>query len=106
LDPASVELFKEDKESIEFLKDAKVKQLLQTAVPLKDVKIEEFDAVFWVGGYASILSVEYPIAIAEVPIHSHGPMLDLAFDPTNAKLLETVRLRPVAQSFQLFSSPA
>ncbi|KAF8320730.1 class I glutamine amidotransferase-like protein [Clavulina sp. PMI_390] len=69
LDPASIEMFKEDEESVKFLKDPKVQKLLETTVPLKDIKMEDYEAIFWVGG--------------------HGPMLDLAFDPINAKLLET-----------------
>ncbi|KAF8320729.1 class I glutamine amidotransferase-like protein [Clavulina sp. PMI_390] len=69
IDPASIEAYKEDEESVRFLKDSQVQKLLETAVALKDVKMKEHDAIFWVGG--------------------HAPMLDLAFDPINAKLLET-----------------
>ncbi|KAF5331729.1 hypothetical protein D9611_007723 [Ephemerocybe angulata] len=66
LDPASVEAFKEDKQSMDFLKDATVKQKFQNARKISDVKPNDYDAIFYVGG--------------------HGPVIDLASDPVNAKL--------------------
>ncbi|KAF8320728.1 class I glutamine amidotransferase-like protein [Clavulina sp. PMI_390] len=68
LDPTSVEGFKDDEESTKFLNDDAVKQKLATALPLKDVKVGDYDVIFYVGG--------------------HGPMMDLATDPINAKLVE------------------
>lgn len=68
VDAKSVELFKEDEEAVKFLQDEIVQQKLASALVLQDVKISDYDAVFYPGG--------------------HGPMLDLATDPVNARLLE------------------
>ncbi len=45
-------------------------QLVKNTVKLSSVKAEEFDAIFYVGG--------------------HGPVIDLAYDPTSIKLIEDV----------------
>ncbi|RKU48815.1 hypothetical protein DL546_006653 [Coniochaeta pulveracea] len=66
LDPASVEMFKEDAASVAFLRN---KQLWENTTPLADFlgKADEFDAIFIPGG--------------------HGPMYDLAVDETSQKLI-------------------
>ncbi|KAF5344343.1 hypothetical protein D9758_013262 [Tetrapyrgos nigripes] len=66
IDPTSVKMFAEDKESTQFLNDETVKSKLANAKKLSDVKSEDYDAVFYVGG--------------------HGPVIDLAVDPINIKL--------------------
>jgi len=65
LDPFSVENFKDD-ESVKFLSDEIVKEKLATAKKLSDVKAEDYDVIFYIGG--------------------QGPVLDLASDPVNTKL--------------------
>lgn len=55
-----------DDESVAFLKDAVVQQKLASAKPLSAVAVNDYDAIFYVGG--------------------HGPVLDLASDPINIKL--------------------
>ncbi|KAB5594286.1 chaperone protein HSP31 [Ceratobasidium theobromae] len=65
VDESSVKDFTDD-ESVKFLKDPEVKQKFATAKKLSDVNLKDYDAIFYVGG--------------------HGPMIDLAFDPVNAKL--------------------
>jgi len=65
VDQYSVENFKDD-ESVKFLSDEKVKEKLAAAKKLSDVRAEDYDAIFYIGG--------------------HGPVLDLASDPVNAKL--------------------
>ncbi|KAI5834544.1 class I glutamine amidotransferase-like protein [Schizophyllum commune Tattone D] len=62
----SVELFKEDAESVEFLADDTVKQKLASAKRLSEVNPDDYAAVFYVGG--------------------HGPCIDLPDDETNIKL--------------------
>ncbi|EKM59807.1 uncharacterized protein PHACADRAFT_138056 [Phanerochaete carnosa HHB-10118-sp] len=66
VDPGSVQAFKEDEESTKFLEDPTVKQKLASAKRLVDVDAKDYDAIFYVGG--------------------HGPVIDLASDPVNAKL--------------------
>lgn len=66
VDPSSVENFKQDEESVKFLNDESVKGKLAAAKKLADVDAKDYDAVFYVGG--------------------HGPVIDLASDPVNAKL--------------------
>jgi len=66
LDPNSAEMFKDDEESARFLKDDVVKEKLNTALKLSDVKASDYDAIFYVGG--------------------HGPVIDLAVDETSIKL--------------------
>lgn len=65
VDEGSVEMFKDD-ESVKFLQDATVTEKLATAKKLSEVNPSQYDAVFYVGG--------------------HGPVLDLATDPTNIKV--------------------
>lgn len=65
IDQGSIEMFK-DEQSVKFLEDPVVKALLANAKPLKDVNVDEYAAIFYVGG--------------------HGPVLDLATDPSNIEL--------------------
>jgi putative intracellular protease/amidase len=60
-----------DEQSVSFLKDETVKSKLANAKRLVDVSAEDYDAIFYVGG--------------------HGPVIDLASDPVNAKLASDVR---------------
>ncbi|THV08614.1 ThiJ/PfpI [Dendrothele bispora CBS 962.96] len=66
VDPSSVKMFAEDKESVAFLNDETAKAKFASAKKLSDVKAEDYDAIFYVGG--------------------HGPVIDLASDPVNIKL--------------------
>jgi putative intracellular protease/amidase len=68
LDPGSVELFKNDESSVNFLKNHK--SLWENTVPLKEFvgRSGEFDAIFYPGG--------------------HGPMYDLVTDQDSIKLIE------------------
>ena len=68
LDPASVEAFKGDASSVNFLNNHKA--VWETTKPLKDFvgRSGEFDAVFYPGG--------------------HGPMYDLVTDQDSIKLIE------------------
>ena len=70
LDQNSVKMFANDDGSTKFLRDDVVKEKLATALYLKDVKAEDYDAIFYVGG--------------------HGPVIDLAIDSVNIKLAEEV----------------
>ncbi|KAI0308707.1 class I glutamine amidotransferase-like protein [Amylostereum chailletii] len=65
LDSASVKLFTDD-ESQNFLKDPKVQELFDNAKVLKTVNLDDYAAIFYVGG--------------------HGPVIDLAVDPVNIEL--------------------
>ena len=69
VDESSVQNFKDD---VGFLEDATVKQKLASAKKLSDVSAADYDAIFYVGG--------------------HGPVIDLASDPVNAKLASDVSL--------------
>jgi len=64
VDNYSVETFGKDEECAKFLSDPEVKAKLAGTKKLADVKVENFDAIFYVGG--------------------HGPVIDLASDVTNA----------------------
>jgi len=68
LDPGSVEMFKEDKSSVNFLKNHK--SVWENTTPLKEFvgRASEFDALFYPGG--------------------HGPMFDLATDKDSIKIIE------------------
>ncbi|KIM22955.1 hypothetical protein M408DRAFT_78236 [Serendipita vermifera MAFF 305830] len=66
IDPESIKMFKSDDGSMAFLNDAIVTSKMASAMPLNQVKASDYDAVFYVGG--------------------HGPVIDLASDPTNASL--------------------
>jgi len=67
VDEASVQAFTGDQESVKFLQDAAVISKFQNAKRLADVKADDYDAIFYVGG--------------------HGPVLDLAGDATNINLV-------------------
>ncbi|KAG8947076.1 hypothetical protein FRC00_009309, partial [Tulasnella sp. 408] len=66
LDQASVELFKNDAESVKFLKDDVARDKLAKAFKLTDVKAEDYAAIFYPGG--------------------HGPVIDLPTDSASIKL--------------------
>ncbi|KAG8906513.1 hypothetical protein FRB99_006733 [Tulasnella sp. 403] len=66
-DPHSLEAFKNDEESQRFLQDPTVKEKFDTALKLGDVDPAEYNAVFYVGG--------------------HGPVLDLADNPTSIDIV-------------------
>jgi len=66
VDDYSVRSYSEDEECIKFLNDATVNTKFADAKKLSDVSVKDYDAIFYVGG--------------------HGPVLDLASDPVNAKL--------------------
>ncbi|KAI6047231.1 class I glutamine amidotransferase-like protein [Pisolithus marmoratus] len=63
LDPSSADLFKDD---LKFLEDQTVMSKLANAKRLSDVKADNYDAIFYIGG--------------------HGPVIDLPEDPVNIKL--------------------
>jgi putative intracellular protease/amidase len=65
-------MFAEDKDSVQFLKDDTVKSKLSNAKKLADVKAEDYDAIFYVGG--------------------QGPVIDLPEDPVNIKLATEVSI--------------
>ena len=60
-----------DEGSVKFLTDETVQSKLASAKKLSDVNAKDYDAIFFVGG--------------------HGPVVDLAVDPINAKLISEVR---------------
>ncbi|THV03696.1 class I glutamine amidotransferase-like protein [Dendrothele bispora CBS 962.96] len=66
VDSGGVKLFAEDPLSVQFLNDETVKSKLENAKKLSDVRTEDYDGVFYVGGL--------------------GPVIDLATDPINIKL--------------------
>ncbi|GAB0133677.1 hypothetical protein EsDP_00002077 [Epichloe bromicola] len=68
LDPSSVEMFKSDESSVNFLKNKK--HVWENTRPLKEFigRSGEFDAIFYPGG--------------------HGPMFDLVDDADSIKLIE------------------
>ncbi|KAJ7049905.1 class I glutamine amidotransferase-like protein [Mycena amicta] len=66
VDESSVQAFASDVESTNFLNDENVKSKFASAKKLSEVKIEDYDAIFYVGG--------------------HGPAIDLPFDPVNIQL--------------------
>lgn len=49
-DPASIEAFKGDHESVAFLNDKDAQKLVQTTSKLSEVNTKDFDAVFYPGG--------------------------------------------------------
>lgn len=67
IDEGSVKAFEKDDLSVKFLGDDTVKQKFASALKLSDVDVSKYDAIFYVGG--------------------HGPVIDLASDSTNAKLV-------------------
>ncbi|BGP36449.1 hypothetical protein JCM10450v2_000349 [Rhodotorula kratochvilovae] len=68
LDPSSVEAFKEDKESVEFLNNAETKHAVENTKKLSDVKVSDYAAYFAAGG--------------------HGPIFDLTTDADNIRLIQ------------------
>ena len=66
-----VQSFEDDEDSVKFLNDENVKAKFERAFKLSDVSVDNYDAIFYVGG--------------------HGPAIDLAVDPVNAKLSSQVR---------------
>lgn len=78
VDQESVEQFRNDIISTQFLLDPSVKSKLANAKRLTDIDPNEYDALFYVGG--------------------HGPVLDLAADPVNVKLAATIwdQNKPIA----------
>lgn len=46
-----------DEESVRFLNDPVVKEKFETALKLRDVKASDYDAIFYVGGYVSAVSL-------------------------------------------------
>ena len=69
VDPNSVTNYPDDQK---FLDDPAVQQKLANAKKLSDVEAEDYDAIFYVGGF--------------------GPAIDLAFDTVNAKLASDVSI--------------
>ncbi|KAI0685022.1 ThiJ/PfpI [Cytidiella melzeri] len=65
--PDSIESYKSDPDSVKFLQDPSVQQKLASAKRLSEVTVDDYAAVFYVGG--------------------HGPVIDLANDPENAELV-------------------
>ncbi|PWN28818.1 class I glutamine amidotransferase-like protein [Jaminaea rosea] len=70
LDQSSVEAFKEDKESQEFLKDEEFQQMVKNTKKLSeiDTDVSKYSAIFYPGG--------------------HGPCFDLPVDATSQKLIK------------------
>ncbi|CAO1632343.1 unnamed protein product [Parajaminaea phylloscopi] len=71
LDSASVEAFKDDKESQDFLKDEEFQAMVKNTKKLSEVDLnpQAYSAIFYPGG--------------------HGPMFDLPVDETSKKLIAT-----------------
>lgn len=57
VDQYSVENYK-DEQSVAFLKDETVKQKLASALKLEDVKVGDYDAIFYVGGYVIVVFID------------------------------------------------
>jgi hypothetical protein len=53
LDPTSARIFQEDPDSIKFLADETVQQKLASALLLRDVKLSDYDVLYYVGGSVS-----------------------------------------------------
>lgn len=70
LDPSSVEMFKSDPKSTQFLESPETQKLWKNTEKLSNLlpRVSEFDAIFYVGG--------------------HGPMFDLTEDKTSIALIE------------------
>ncbi len=75
VDESSVQNFKDD---VGFLSDETVKQKFANAKKLSDVNVADYDAIFYVGG--------------------HGPVIDLAQDPVNAKVASEVSTIPAVKN--------
>ena len=63
-----------DEQSVNFLKDPAVQDKFAHAKKLSEVNVNDYDAIFYVGG--------------------HGPVIDLASDPVNSKLISDVGICP------------
>ena len=68
----NIQAFAQDEQAQKFLRDDVVQDKFSKAKRLAEVNVKDYDAVFYVGG--------------------HGPVLDLATDSTNAKLVASVRI--------------
>lgn len=77
-------MFAQDKECVQFINDETVKSKLANAKKLTDVQVKDYDAIFYVGG--------------------HGPVIDLAQDPVNAKLASEVCL--LLRQMTSYSTPS
>jgi len=66
VDEGSVQMFAKDQVCVDFLNNETVKSKLANAKKLSEVQAKDYEAIFYVGG--------------------HGPVIDLAQDPLNAKL--------------------
>lgn len=52
-------MFKEDEDSVKFLQDDTVQQKLAATLTLQEVKVAEYDAIYYPGGYVfSVLDHE------------------------------------------------
>lgn len=65
--------FAQDQDCVDFLKNETVKSKLANAKKISEVQAKDYEAILYVGG--------------------HGPVIDLAQDPVNAKLASEVCLR-------------
>jgi putative intracellular protease/amidase len=65
-------MFAQDEVCADFLNNETAKSKLANAKKLTEVQAKDYDAIFYVGG--------------------HGPVIDLAQDPVNAKLASEVYL--------------
>jgi hypothetical protein len=77
-------MFAEDKEATSFLKDETVKSKFAKAKKISEVQVKDYDAIFYVGG--------------------HGPVLDLASDPVNARLASEVNRSSHLRPYVIFNS--
>lgn len=68
----TTQAFAKDEQAQKFLRDDTVKDKFSKAKRLTEIDVKNYDAVFYIGG--------------------HGPVLDLATDSTNAKLVASVRI--------------
>ena len=66
-------MFAEDQVCVDFLNNETIKTKLANAKKLREVQAKDYEAILYVGG--------------------HGPVIDLAQDPVNAKLVSEVCLR-------------
>ncbi|KAG6835825.1 hypothetical protein H0H93_014298, partial [Arthromyces matolae] len=66
VDEDSVQIFAEDEEAQKFLKDPVVLDKLAKTKKLSEVNVADYDIILYIGG--------------------HGPVIDLASDPLNAKI--------------------
>ncbi len=74
----NIQAFAHDEQAQKFLRDDVVQDKFNKAKRLAAVNVKDYDAVFYVGG--------------------HGPVLDLAADSTNAKLVASVRIGTIVSA--------